>query len=287
MKTRSSPKYTMVFDTETTGLPLKKTELNAMEEFNDEMEEKRTGLTISRELKSIYDFRIPEKYPIHYNNIYCTDKQPYMTQLSFVILDDKYNIVFYYDEFLKIPENVEISAFVTNLTGITKEKCNNGVEPIEALKIFVTWFLKCEKIVAHNIQFDRTIVRIEITRHKKELSKDFPYINVVFSMPYDCITKLDHFDTMIRGIKICGIMVPKVSGEGKKLKMPKLVEMYKIFFHETPKNLHNSMVDVLVTMRCYLKLIGEHRDIDDRYFDGLIQNALDKKDIKGHLVEYV
>jgi DNA polymerase III epsilon subunit-like protein len=275
MKTRCTPQYIMVFDTETTGLPVRPIQPTV------------NKTPIKNELKSLVDFKTPEKYPIDYPEIQSIDNQPYMTQLSFIILDQKHNIIFHYNEYLKIPDSVEISPFITQLTGITKEISNNGVQPCEALKTFVSWFFKCERIVAHNIQFDRTIIRIEIARHYSELVDEYPYVNIVFSNNYDRVSQLDHFDTMIRGNKICGIMIPKKTGEGTKLKPPKLSEMYKIFFHKNPENLHNSMVDVLITTRCYLKLLSEHRDVDDGYFESLIEKAIHNSDINGQLIEFV
>jgi DNA polymerase III epsilon subunit-like protein len=270
----------MVFDTETTGLPLKKTETNDQPKIP-------TKKVKPRELNSLVDLKTPEQYPILYPDIVCLEKQPYLTQLSFLVLDNNFNVVFSYNEYIKLPDHVEISALVTNITGITTEKCrSHGVDPCEALKAFCDWFLQCDRIVAHNIQFDRTIIRFEIARHYHELVKVYPYIKIIFTNIYDRVFQLDHFDTMIRGNKICGIMIPKKSGEGTKLKLPKLVEMYQILFHKTPDHLHNSMVDVLVTMRCYLKLLREHRDIDDTYFEQLLENAVNNGNMNGHLVEF-
>jgi len=49
------------------------------------------------------------------------------------------------------------------------------------------------------------------------------------------------------------------------IKPPKLIELYRILFHETPDNLHNSMVDVLVCARCFLK-VRYHWDVPDAQF---------------------
>ena len=285
MKTRSSDEYTMVFDVETTGLFLKNKDISLLN-IEDETNDRAPPRCHDRELCSLYDFRTPEKYPIRYNRIRCLNQQPYITQLSFIVINRKHEIVHAFNEYINIPQDVEISSFITNLTGITREKCDSGILCENALREFVTWFLQCERIVAHNIEFDRTMIRIEMSRHQEVLSSEFPYINVVFNEHYDRITQLDHFDTMIRANKICGIMVPKKSGEGTKLKPPKLIEMYKIFFQHVPENLHNSIVDVLITMRCYLK-VKYHRDIDDLYFDDLINKSLKQSDIRGPMPQFL
>jgi hypothetical protein len=38
------------------------------------------------------------------------------------------------------------------------------------------------------------------------------------------------------------------------LKYPKLIELHEKLFNVTPNNLHNSLNDILVTLRCYMKL---------------------------------
>jgi DNA polymerase-3 subunit alpha len=208
-----------------------------------------------------------------------------MTQLSFIVLDNQFNIVFQLNHYLNIPQHIEITDYITNLTGVTREKCNAGMNTHEALEIFIQWFLKCDRIVAHNIEFDRTIIRTEVMRNYEYLKEQIPYIDIVFSNIYDKISKLDHFDTMIRGNKICNIREPKKDGNGTKLKVPKLIEMYQIFFHQTPQNLHNSVVDTLITMRCYLKL-KYHRDVDDDLFNSLVEKAINGENICGHLEEF-
>ena len=42
---------------------------------------------------------------------------------------------------------------------------------------------------------------------------------------------------------------------GKKvLKVPKLLELHQKLFKTTPLNLHNSLIDIYVCLRCYYKL---------------------------------
>ena len=39
---------------------------------------------------------------------------------------------------------------------------------------------------------------------------------------------------------------------GKNIfKYPKLIELYKFYFKDEPNNLHNSMYDVIFTLKCY------------------------------------
>ena len=41
--------------------------------------------------------------------------------------------------------------------------------------------------------------------------------------------------------------------DGKKyMKYPKLCELYKIIFKEEPNGMHNSLVDILLCLRCFM-----------------------------------
>ena len=48
-------------------------------------------------------------------------------------------------------------------------------------------------------------------------------------------------------------------------KWPKLSELYSHYFGDPPSGLHDSMIDVLVTMRCYLRLM-QSQTVDDEQF---------------------
>jgi hypothetical protein len=52
-----------------------------------------------------------------------------------------------------------------------------------------------------------------------------------------------------------------VSKYGKEYtKFPKLSELHEKLFATKPQNLHNSLVDILITLRCFMKLNSD-RDI--------------------------
>jgi DNA polymerase III alpha subunit (gram-positive type) len=90
------------------------------------------------------------------------DQYPYIIQLSFAIYDiyDR-RIIRSYDSYIKLPKTVEISEFVSNLTGITNEICETqGRHIIRVLKQFYAAYRECEGLVAHNMDFDfNTIVK--------------------------------------------------------------------------------------------------------------------------------
>jgi DNA polymerase-3 subunit alpha len=48
--------------------------------------------------------------------------------------------------------------------------------------------------------------------------------------------------------------IPAINWKGEKyFKYPTLKELYEKLFNETPQNLHNSLNDVLITVRCVVR----------------------------------
>ena len=70
--------------------------------------------------------------------------------------------------------------------------------------------------------------------------------------------------TMQESIDLCNIKA--VSKLGKEyIKFPKLSELHETLFQTVPKNLHNSFIDILVTLRCFMKLKYERDLLTDCY----------------------
>ena len=188
------------------------------------------------------------------------DVYPYILQFSFVVYDlEKNEIIKSYDSYIKIPEKVEIPEIITNLTGITKKTCETqGIPIIDAIKNFHEAYIMCEGLVAHNMDFDKTMIEIEIERNRQFILEKNPECFVLFNTTYEVINGIDRFCTMKNGKNICNIWKETIKdGEvilKKSAKWPKLVELYEKLFDETPENLHNSMVDVSACLRCYLKM---------------------------------
>ena len=55
---------------------------------------------------------------------------------------------------------------------------------------------------------------------------------------------------MKKTIKLCNIKKPSSNG----LKFPKLIELHHVLFNYTPKGVHNSLIDVLVCLRCFIMI---------------------------------
>jgi len=181
---------------------------------------------------------------------------PHILQLSFVVFDTAFwKVVKSCDFYIKVDESVAIDPFITDLTGITREMCNERGVPIEdALHEFYQEYMQCHCIVAHNLDFDRLMVCTELARLivKEDLVilKRFPFIDQVFN-PMG-MHQIEHFCTMRVGRKLCNIQAQ--NSRGAYVKNPKLAELYQHLFGQTPINLHNSLMDTYVCLRCFVKL---------------------------------
>jgi DNA polymerase III epsilon subunit-like protein len=222
---KDNPKYTIILDTETTGLlPNKMPDL---------------GLITDEELATIY---------------------PYITQISYIIYDNyEKKIARYYNQYIKIPANIEISEKVTELTGITREKCDAGISIITALNHLYDAYMNCGMIVAHNMWFDSRMIRLECRRHYKKL----PYLKMTKMFYNSDRNHVNICCTMLKGMSHCELK-----------RWPKLANLYKTLFGEDVEkygiSLHNSLADVLVCLRCYLK-VYQNMDIDNCEFEKYIQ----------------
>jgi len=86
-----------------------------------------------------------------------------MIELGYIIFNEKYEIVKESNNLIK--GKYEVPEFITNLTGITKEKINEDGNDINIVfKEFFDDIRNVEYILAHNNRFDLGILRKEIER---------------------------------------------------------------------------------------------------------------------------
>lgn len=188
--------------------------------------------------------------PLQYKDL---ELHPYITQLSAVLYDvDNQKVKKVFNTYVKIPKHVEIPEIVQQLTGITREKCDGGMEIGEALATFYKMYLKCDAIAAHNMWFDSKMIRIESMRNRFPEMRDIFYQDVS-TKPISC--------TMMKGMEFCGLN-----------RFVKLSVLYELLFEEDANQfeLHNSLIDTMVCLRCYLKIFCD-KEISDAEFAAMIQ----------------
>ena len=127
-----------------------------------------------------------------------------------------------------LPENIVIPQESTLVHGITNEiMVKEGKDLKKELIYFLTDCANSDLLVAHNIEFDETIISVECLRNFYNNSfKDI---------------KTPRYCTMRKSIK-------------RYKKWLKLELLHEKLFKQKLQNLHNSLNDVYVCLRCFIKL---------------------------------
>ena len=207
----------LVFDTETTGLPQK----------SDDGKE-----------PSIYDF----------------DKWPNIIQISCILYDMDTNEVVIKNYYIKIDNNVVISHDSFEKHNITREYLHiHGIDIITALNEFNELVNISDVIVGHNISFDKRMVFVECLKNK--IPQYFTTYTTESGGANNVPIRKAEFCTMRKTTKFCNIVRYTKTTNEPYFKKPSLSELYLILFPESklPKELHNSLVDILITLKCYVK----------------------------------
>jgi len=128
--------------------------------------------------------------------------------------------------------------------------------------------------VKESVEIEPIITTITgITRETCD-TRGISIIDVLFDDTFNRLMYIDIYCTMKESIHICNIMIPTKTDPTKKFKkFPQLKELYFTLFRKHPENLHNSIVDVLYTLRCFLR-IKMHQEIHDGKFDYIMKSIL-------------
>ena len=180
---------------------------------------------------------------------------PHIVQFSYIIYDSLLNdIIESRDYIINLPENIVIPEESSKIHGITNELSKlKGVCISEVLNEFFQQLKKVDKLIGHNIEFDINMIKIELLRiinnknnsyEQNKLCKQ----NLHYILNYENITC-----TLKDSINFCNIQTLDKLGK-PYLKYPKLSELHEKLFNKSAINLHNSFNDILVTLRCFMKL---------------------------------
>ena len=163
---------------------------------------------------------------------------PYIVQFSWMIYNiDENKVVLTKDKFIKLENGMEIPEESTKIHGITNEMMKEkGLSIKDVLNDFINDFKNSDVTIAHNLKSDKSIVLVECNRNNLDINFE-----------------KRGFCTMLYGEKLCGLK--RVNKYGRTVsKYPKLIELHNNLFGYEPKNLHNSLYDVAVCLRCYVKM---------------------------------
>lgn len=221
---------TIVFDTETTGLPHGNVFSYACNDY------------------TITPYTLPNF--------------PYIMQLSYAIYNHKTKTIEkMVDHIVKIDDRVEISEGALQIHGITREMTQQRGIPIETVihdifKQIQIGFKKGYNLIGHNIIFDLAMLKAAIMRliydnaEKNQFTREQlrvfkTYMYTLCNYPKDKL-----ICTMNTTTDFCELPSLRYTN---RFKPPKLVELHKVLFHQTPNSLHNSLYDALITIRCFIK----------------------------------
>lgn len=190
-------------------------------------------------------------------------KYPYITQLSYIVYDtEKQKEMYRFNSYINIDQSIPLSDVVKELTGVTREKLDGGLDMLTALKTFYKNYSNCSTIIAHNLSFDKQMMLVEMERHREAIQTNHPECLALFNNFFEKSNNILHYCTMTKGTDICNIVVTsKFENKRSYKKKPKLIELYKhLFDNKEVEGLHNSMTDVIVCLQCYLKM--RHNQVD-------------------------
>jgi DNA polymerase-3 subunit alpha len=201
------PKY-MVFDVETTGLPIRRNHWTKDED-------------------QYYDYKDSSKYD-----------SSRIVQLSYELYDANKSKVKSVDCIIK-PNGFSIPNESVKFHGINDEIANSKGVGINIIFDELNNDLKSiEKIIGHNVLFDKQMLLSELYRYKRN-----DIIDLLHQKQFVCTGEMTK-------------NIIKIKYYRNKLKIPKLGDIYNHIFKREPEKLHNSAYDVKYCAEIYFHLIN-------------------------------
>ena len=140
--------------------------------------------------------------------------------------------------FVVKPDTWTISDESIGIHGITNEYAQEHGLPVTDILMKMSKVVKrCERLVAHNIQFDETIIKSELFRS----------------------SMMDDLDEFQGKHKVCTMVKGRQYMNVKKY--PKLSELYRFLYEEDITNAHNAVYDTKYCYLCFKKLFPSDPNI--------------------------
>ncbi|GAM01889.1 3'-5' exonuclease [Sphingomonas parapaucimobilis] len=165
--------------------------------------------------------------------------QPHIVQLAASLTDNVGEEVMSFS--VIIDNGVAIPTQASEVHGITTQIADErGIEPEIAMHLFSHLYRLADRVVAHNIKFDKGVVEAEIFRRHGEVRR--------LAKPLFC--------TMEAATPIVNLPPTErmLAAGFDKPKPPKLEECIRHFFNEDLDGAHDAMVDVTACRRVFFHL---------------------------------
>ena len=157
---------------------------------------------------------------------------PRIIQMGWVLVDDN-GVEFRSQCFIVCPDDFEIPVSFARSHRITTEVARrNGMKIGAVLDALAKDAAAADVLVAHNAHFDRSVVRDELFRAKRD----------------DVFAGKDLYCTMRSSIHFCKI------NTRRGYKWPTLQQLHISFFDTTFDNAHNALSDARACARCFFEL---------------------------------
>ena len=171
-----------------------------------------------------------------------TEKWPHIVQISWITYDTTTEEYSASDHIIDC--GVEIPQESVDIHGISKKLSERKGEKLwDVMNMFDAALIECDMVIGHNISFDKRVYMVEAIRNRR---KQFFTTNGV---------RKNEYCTMKRSKELCNIQRTNSMGD-TYLKYPSLSELHNRLFGFIPKGTHDSMADVLITLRCFCQLEG-------------------------------
>jgi len=168
---------------------------------------------------------LPPKHRVIHNDT--LQDWPHIVQFSFILFDTETLKLTEYDYIIKAPFVPEES---TKIHGITESlNREQGFPFLCVYDIFKLCLDQCDVLIGHNVSFDINMLEVECLRNKMTFNVTKPVV---------C--------TMKSTTQLCNL---------PQLKWPTLNELHRTLFNTSVLHLHNSIVDVIICLRCYYWLV--------------------------------
>ena len=200
------------------------------------------------------------------------DNWPLCVQFSQLLFNtDSNNILAINDNIIRTPNGDEITQESSNIHHITNEiSQRDGLPFISIINSFISNLKLADIIVAHNMDFDKNVIISELYRIVAS-THDYQEKEYWQSIINEFVASNKFYCTMLKSTNLCNMQAVG-KNNWRYTKFPKLSELNNYLFHSEPKNLHNSLIDILICFRCFYKL---YFDIDIYEKNVLIKVLID------------
>lgn len=170
--------------------------------------------------------------------------QPHIVQFAGLLTDEDGNEIMDFKTLVRPTDDWNMHPKALETHGITIEQCQKFGIPI-ATVLHVIYVTPADLAVAHNNEFDESVVRVECKRNNRD--------QVLSHIP-------ERFDTMKASTDLCKIPNEHYPG----FKWPKLEEAYEILLGKKIENAHDAMADVRACKDIffYIKRLNQKPDDD-------------------------